>query len=41
MRIIGWIGNEAAAIEAGSVRMSRTAEVILEAEAWSAASGVG
>jgi hypothetical protein len=39
MRVIAWIASEAAPIEGGLVHLSRSAPVIREAEAWSAASG--
>lgn len=40
LRIIGWLGNEAAAIESGALHVDRTAAVVREAETWSAANGV-
>jgi hypothetical protein len=40
LRVIAWVANEAAAIEGGTLRVDRSAPVIREAEAWSAASGV-
>ena len=39
MRIIAWIASEAGPIESGALRLPRNAQVIREAEAWSAVSG--
>ncbi|HEU4561511.1 MAG TPA: hypothetical protein VFS20_26895 [Longimicrobium sp.] len=40
MRIVGWIADEAARLDAGTVRIARDAQVVRDAEAWGAASGV-
>lgn len=39
MRIMGWIADEAARLDAGAVRITRGAQVVHDAEAWSAATG--
>lgn len=39
MRIMGWVADEAARLDAGSVRIARGAQVVHDAEAWSAATG--
>jgi hypothetical protein len=39
MRIISWIADEAARLDAGAVRIPRSAPVIRDAESWSAATG--
>ncbi|HSU14308.1 hypothetical protein [Longimicrobium sp.] len=39
MRIVGWIADEAPRLDAGAVRIARGAQVVHDAEAWSAAAG--
>lgn len=39
MRIMGWIADEAARLDAGAVRIARGAQVVHDAATWSAATG--
>ena len=39
MRILGWIADEAARLDAGAVRIARGAQVLHDAETWKAATG--
>lgn len=40
LAVMGWIADEAARLDSGSVRVARGARVVHDAEAWSAATGV-